>query len=75
MMRSGANGYIPKTMSADGLMKVLELILSGVSYFPMDLIARNTSSFSGKGETSFNGLVLTAKEMDVMELFGGGAYQ
>lgn len=75
VMRSGANGYIPKTMSADGLMKALELILSGVSYFPMDLIARHTSTFSGKGETSFNGLVLTAKEMDVMELFGGGAYQ
>ena len=72
MMRSGANGYIPKTMSADGLMKALELILSGVSYFPMDLIARHTSTFSGKGETSFNGQVLTAKEMDVIELLVAG---
>ncbi|MAI99442.1 MAG: hypothetical protein CMH67_07655 [Nisaea sp.] len=71
VMRSGANGYIPKTMSADGLMKALELILSGVSYFPMDLIARHTSTFSGKGETSFNGQVLTAKE-DVIELLVAG---
>jgi DNA-binding NarL/FixJ family response regulator len=59
-------------MSADGLMKALELILSGVSYFPMDLIARHTSTFSGKGETSFNGQVLTAKEMDVIELLVAG---
>lgn len=71
VMRSGANGYIPKTMSADGLMKALELILSGVSYFPMDLIARHTSTFSGKGETSFTGQVLTAKE-DVIELLVAG---
>ena len=71
VMRSGANGYIPKTMSADGLMKALELILAGVSYFPMDLIARHTSTFSGKGETSFNGQVLTAKE-DVIELLVAG---
>lgn len=72
VMRSGANGYIPKTMSADGLMKALELVLSGVSYFPMDLIARHTSTFSRKGETSFNGQVLTAKEMDVIELLVAG---
>ena len=72
VMRSGANGYIPKTMSANGLMKALELILSGVSYFPMDLIDRHTSTFSGKGETFFNGQVLTAKEMDVIELLVAG---
>ena len=41
LMRAGANGYVPKTMSAEGLMKSLELILSGVAFFPTDLIAKH----------------------------------
>ena len=41
LMRAGANAYVPKTMSAEGLMKSLELILSGVTFFPTDLIAKH----------------------------------
>ena len=72
LMRAGANGYVPKTMSAEGLMKSLELILSGVAFFPTDLIAKHAVASVGKGEVAFNGHVLTAKEMDVIELLVAG---
>ena len=72
LMRAGANAYVPKTMSAEGLMKSLELILSGVAFFPTDLIAKHAVASVGKGEVALNGPVLTAKEMDVIELLVAG---
>ena len=72
LMRAGANGYLPKTMSAEGLMKSLELILFGVAFFPTNLIAKHAVTSVGKGEVAFNGHVLTAKEMDVIELLVAG---
>ena len=60
-MRAGANGYVPKTMSADGLMKSLELTLSGVAFFTTDLIAKHAVASVGDGEVAFNGHVLMTK--------------
>ena len=56
LMRAGANGYVPKTMSAEGLMKSLELILSGVAFFPTDLIAKHAVASVGKGEVALMGM-------------------
>ena len=72
LMRAGANGYVPKTMSAEGLMKSLDLMLSGVAFFPTDLIAKHAVASVGKGDVVFNGHVLTAKETDVIELLVPG---
>ena len=72
LMRAGANGYVPKTMSAESLVKSLELILSSVAFFPTDLIAKHAVASVGKGEVAFNGHDLTAKEMDVTKLLVAG---
>ena len=72
LIRASANAHVPKSMSVKGLIKSLEVILSGVAFFPTDLIAKHVVSSVGKGEVAFNGHVLMAKEMDVIELLVAG---
>lgn len=80
----GAAGYIPKSSPKQVIMRALQLVLSGGSYFPPELLSGEEDSFAapaqpalppGMSETAGGGnrsAVLTKRQRDVLDLMAQG---
>jgi DNA-binding NarL/FixJ family response regulator len=78
-LRLGAAGYVPKSSPKQVIMRSLELILSGGTYFPPELLSgesedRVPSGPSGLGEAPMPDIdvKLTRRQRDVLQLMSEG---
>lgn len=61
-MSRGANGFIPKSLSAASLVNAIKFVLSGERYFPFDFDGSSTTTTNDSTFTS-----LSAREMQTLE--------
>lgn len=69
-LRQGANGFLPKGLSAEALLNAIRLILSGENYVPAGLLSAERLSGSGPGPAGAAAEAfetLTERESDVLE--------
>jgi two-component system nitrate/nitrite response regulator NarL len=65
IIQSGARGYVLKETSPDELMKAIDIVTSGESFFSPDVARTALNQFVRRGETDENAH-LTAREKEVL---------
>ncbi len=74
----GAAGYIPKSSPKQVILRALQLIMSGGSYFPPELLSGEAEGLAppGSGQTTVElgeaGAALTRRQRDVLDLMAQG---
>lgn len=74
MLKMGAQGYIPKSTSADLLINSLKLVLSGGIYIPPEILSRQAASSGNLSNDQLDTTEtpLTPRQMEVLQKLAHG---